>query len=142
MSKTSSSTNNEEFQILPHKSSPLKVVLCKKQPEIIYNCHMCSYKTEEKNQLGFHLIDAHLHKCKLCNFGILTQEALDVHVKDFHVKEMEGKIINAAKAMHNIQEADQTIERYVKRNYRLKPHFYKCILPVKLEPTMQKQVLI
>ena len=91
--------DESNFRILKDKSSPLKIVLSKEQQqladsggggirpqhdEIVFNCHLCAYKTEDKVDFGSHLIQHFDNKCVICNNTFMTAELLDQHIKEQH----------------------------------------------------------
>ena len=91
--------DDSNFRILKDKSSPLKIVLSKEQQqladsggggirpqhdEIVFNCHLCAYKTEDKVDFGSHLIQHFDNKCVICNNTFMTVGHLKSHVKEVH----------------------------------------------------------
>ena len=89
--------DDSNFRILKDKSSPLKIVLSKEQQqladsggirpqhdEIVFNCHLCAYKTEDKVDFVSHLIQHSDNKCVMCKNTFMTAELLDKHIKEQH----------------------------------------------------------
>ena len=85
---------DKKFRILKDRSSPLKIVLSKEQlagggvgigsQVEIFNCHLCTYKTEDKVEFGSHLIQHFDNKCVVCNNTFMTAELLDHHITEQH----------------------------------------------------------
>ena len=96
-----SDDDDKNFRILKNRSSPLKIVLSKEQlagvgggsQVEIFNCHLCTYKTEDKVDFGSHLIQHFNYKCVVCNNTFGTAELLDHHI----IREQHGNHVQAQK---------------------------------------------